>query len=438
MVDIAYPYTFSNGTIADATQVDANFDEVSTVVNGDLDNTNISANAAIALSKLGLAPGSEAFNKSTSDAITWASGLTTDTQPQIAMTANEGLLFGPGGTTAPDVALERSANNTLQLNVPGAGTLINDQFTGTASSNLSSHTANSGNTWTATLGSIELDGAGYVFCHSGTPAVYVASGLFNSKVTATCILNCKTDIDFAGVAVLDSGGDAYYLTSLNSSDSGGGWALEKYASGGSSTILQSLTGTPLVPGNVYDLSLTYSSNGTTVTLIFNVGLGATTIWTGTITDTSYPTCDQVGLFMSGATSLTTGHHIGDLNATYGGTGVLDMDGGTIINLAGLSFSGSLTFGGSTTVTVFPLAVFVGTVTYILNPTGAAAVNLPPASGLGGQYLGFMNISAYPITFNPQAGEQIASYGNGNPVVLLPYGGTSVTLFPKSAYGWYPQ
>lgn len=51
MASITYPNTFTNGTIADATQVNANFDAITAQVNGNLDATNIK-DAAITLAKL--------------------------------------------------------------------------------------------------------------------------------------------------------------------------------------------------------------------------------------------------------------------------------------------------------------------------------------------------------------------------------------------------
>lgn len=123
MAFITLPFpTFVNRTVIDASQVNANNAAILAQVNGSLDNTNISTGAAIAVSKLGLSPGGAAFNKTTTGGQTWASGLTTDTQAQIAMTSDAGLQFGPGGSTAPDVALIRSAANTLKLQVPGGGT----------------------------------------------------------------------------------------------------------------------------------------------------------------------------------------------------------------------------------------------------------------------------------------------------------------------------
>ncbi|MEW6016502.1 MAG: hypothetical protein AB1760_00345 [Pseudomonadota bacterium] len=52
MASITYSYTFSNGTVADAMQINANFNNITAQVNGNLDNSNIAAAAAIAQTKI--------------------------------------------------------------------------------------------------------------------------------------------------------------------------------------------------------------------------------------------------------------------------------------------------------------------------------------------------------------------------------------------------
>ena len=80
MAFITLPYpTFVSRTVIDPAQTNANNAAILAQVNGALDNTNISSSAAIALSKLALAPGAVAFNKTTTGGQTWASGLTTPT-----------------------------------------------------------------------------------------------------------------------------------------------------------------------------------------------------------------------------------------------------------------------------------------------------------------------------------------------------------------------
>jgi hypothetical protein len=122
---------------------------------------------------------------------------------------------------------------------------------------------------------------------------------------------------------------------------------------------------------------------------------------------------------------------------FGGTPVLDMNDGSIINVAGFSFAGGITFGGSTYTNIFPVIDFIGTVTYLLDTTGGAgSVNLPLAGSLSGQYISFINLGPNIVTFTPQSAEQINSYGNGNPVVLLLSQYDSVRLTPRASTGYY--
>ena len=128
MAIITLPNVFIAGQILTALQLNQDFQTIYNDYNGNITNANISSSAGITLNKLSLNPGSLAFNKQATGNITWASGLTTDTQPSVAMTSDGWLEFGPGGSTAPDVYFKRSAATTIQLN-PAASTL--DIQTGT-------------------------------------------------------------------------------------------------------------------------------------------------------------------------------------------------------------------------------------------------------------------------------------------------------------------
>jgi hypothetical protein len=171
MPDIVYPYNFTNGTLAQAPQVDANFAAVTAVVNGALTNSNLSSVAAIALSKLGLNPGSIAFNQSTTGQATWASGLTTDIQPRVQLMTDKGLQFGPGGSTAPDIELIRSAVNTLQILTPSGGPGIYDGNGGTLQ-NFATITLASGGVFNLNGGSIS--GTSFPMVNNGR--LYLTSG----------------------------------------------------------------------------------------------------------------------------------------------------------------------------------------------------------------------------------------------------------------------
>jgi hypothetical protein len=127
---VTIPYTFSPNTTIFSSQVNSNFTALANVINGGLDHTNLSSSAGITLSQLNLNPGGQAFNKTTIGATTWCSGLTTDTVPSVAMVAGGGLQFGPGASGSLDVALKRTAANTLQLNNTSSGSGILDMNSG--------------------------------------------------------------------------------------------------------------------------------------------------------------------------------------------------------------------------------------------------------------------------------------------------------------------
>jgi len=122
MSSITLPFTYTDGQVLTAAELNACDTTIYNDYNGNITDFNIAGSAAITLTKLGLNPGSQAFNRMTTGNKTWSSGLTTDTQPGVTMTSDGWLEFGPGGTTAPDVYLYRSAANTLKLAVPGGGT----------------------------------------------------------------------------------------------------------------------------------------------------------------------------------------------------------------------------------------------------------------------------------------------------------------------------
>lgn len=121
MSSITYPSNLTPGTTNLSAQVNANFAAVAAIVNGQLDSTNLKLSAGITVNQLGLNPGGEAFNKSGSGTLTWASGLTTDSVPRVAMTTDKGIEFGPGGSGSLDTGLVRSAASTIQINDTAGG-----------------------------------------------------------------------------------------------------------------------------------------------------------------------------------------------------------------------------------------------------------------------------------------------------------------------------
>lgn len=120
---ITIPYTFSPNTVIVSAQVNANFSTIAGVVNGNIDNSNLSAGANISLSKLNLTQ-SLLNLQATGTSLAVGAGETGDTVERVGMLGNGQLVFGPGTATAVDVGLTRTATGTLQVNnaSTGAGT----------------------------------------------------------------------------------------------------------------------------------------------------------------------------------------------------------------------------------------------------------------------------------------------------------------------------
>jgi hypothetical protein len=110
---ITIPYSFSSGTPAQSSQVNANFTAVTTVVNGNIDNANIKASAGIVPSKLSLI--SEYLNLQATDNRGFSSGVTGDTVPRVTLNTRGSIDFGAGSATAMDLALIRADANTLKV-----------------------------------------------------------------------------------------------------------------------------------------------------------------------------------------------------------------------------------------------------------------------------------------------------------------------------------
>lgn len=124
MANIVYPVAYIDGQTLPAVNLTNNFLAITAQVNGSLDNSNISASAAIALTKLDLT--TQAFNKRGAGNNTWASGVTGDTNPRVTMTSDGYVTMGAGGASSPDVGWQRSSANTMRPFVPGGGTPVLD------------------------------------------------------------------------------------------------------------------------------------------------------------------------------------------------------------------------------------------------------------------------------------------------------------------------
>lgn len=115
---VTLPYTFVAGTQLPAYKLNACYQTIYNEFNGNITDTNIKNTAAIALSKLGLNPGTAALNQRTTGNVTWCAGILADTQPRISLNSDGSLGFGPGGVTVLDTHLFRDTGPVLKLMEP--------------------------------------------------------------------------------------------------------------------------------------------------------------------------------------------------------------------------------------------------------------------------------------------------------------------------------
>lgn len=117
---ISIPYIFSPNTLIQSSQVNANFSTIASVVNGNLDNTNIIAGANINPSKLNLTTTYLNLLAATTT-LGFGVGQTGDTVARGGIFGDGSYQFGVGGASATDIGWKRSAANTIQLFIPNGG-----------------------------------------------------------------------------------------------------------------------------------------------------------------------------------------------------------------------------------------------------------------------------------------------------------------------------
>ena len=104
MGNITLTHTFANATVADATKVNTNFTDITSVVNGSIDGTNISAGSTISAASLSVTGSVTATTSLISDTIaekTAATGVTID-----------GTLIKDGGATLATPVINTSISGT--------------------------------------------------------------------------------------------------------------------------------------------------------------------------------------------------------------------------------------------------------------------------------------------------------------------------------------
>ncbi len=146
---ISKPFTFVDGDPILAGQHNDNYDAIYGAVNGNLDNSNLTASANIALSKLN-ATTELLIKKASGNAL--SAGLVADTVGRVSLN-NSGLItFGAG--SSQDMALKREDANTLAVRDAGDSAYKNLKVAGlTASGALAGTGLTLSSTFSGTSGS---------------------------------------------------------------------------------------------------------------------------------------------------------------------------------------------------------------------------------------------------------------------------------------------
>lgn len=399
--DIVYPYTFSNGQILPAGQLNGNFDAVTDVVNGGITNGNIDAAAAISLSKLDLT--TIAMILRTTGNPAWAAGVTGDTQPRVALMSQGSVGFGAGSASALDTFLFRTAANTLRLQ-DSAGTAY-----GTL--NLGALGFINGSTMTLTPATIAADRAITVKDPLGAADLRFANGSFNTNGViysdSSGRFNC-TATGGSGTKVLTSvAGAAPTFTTYTGGFGGDG------SDGALAPSTSSISGQ-------YNATTYTVANG--VTLTVNTGTiinatGAVTIGGGASGSVVAGNNGPRG----GAAGTTT------LNPTPGGGPSGGMSGSTAVS-AGAGGAGGSCLGvggtggsGAGSILIQPTPVWVpgvSSVPLVGSGGGAGSSNGGGDGGSGGGRLSILAVGAISIaagatvSSNGQVGSNASSNGGG--------------------------
>lgn len=271
---LTIPNSFTDGTTASATQVNANFTAVTTVVNGNIANANIKSAAAISLSKLDLT--TELFVLRTAAERCISAGTTGDTVPRVGFDSSGRIFFGPGSATATDLLIKRTDANTLAIRnagdsadknltvgaITGSGAASFDSLSLTTK--LTAGNGGTGNNITPSVGTMLVgDGTKFVTIGPGSSGqVPVSNGTTIAMGTPSSGSKCIISTKSAGFTANDATGTIYVITA-------------------SSAVAVTLPASP-ADGTVYKFAVASGTAGVTFTAngaetIINGGSVATTM-----------------------------------------------------------------------------------------------------------------------------------------------------------------
>lgn len=114
---LTIPYSFVAGTPTNVSKMNSNFNAISTVVNGNLDDSNIKTAANIALTKLNLTQELPILRSAANRC--FSAGVTGDTSYRLSIFSDGTIKFGAGGASAQDLMIERQDANTIAIRDAG-------------------------------------------------------------------------------------------------------------------------------------------------------------------------------------------------------------------------------------------------------------------------------------------------------------------------------
>lgn len=279
---LTIPNSFTDGTTASATQVNANFTAITTVVNGNIANANIKSAAAISLSKLDLT--TELFVLRTAAERCISAGTTGDTVPRVGFDSSGRIFFGPGSATATDLLIKRTDANTLAIRNAG-DSADKDLTVGglTASGNVAGVNGTFSGPVAGTTGTFSGAAQATALTLTTTPLPYTSGGTgLATAATGTVLVGNGTGYTAVGPGssgqVLKSNGTTLAMGAVGGSFGGDGsaGAVTKGATTETTQLqLNATTFTQTVSttwapysGTVVNATSTCNFNGTT-----NVGTG---------------------------------------------------------------------------------------------------------------------------------------------------------------------
>lgn len=211
---LTIPNSFTAGTPAQSSQVNANFTAISNLINGNISNSNIKSAAAIAPSKLDLTQAIPILRASGSTC--FGAGNTGDTEYRCVVTSDGYLQLGVGSSTAPDIMIKRESGPLVAIRDSADSAYADLKAKAlTLSGALSGTSA----TLSGNLGAVDGTFSGNVSGVGGafSGAVSGTTGTFSSSLQATALTLTSTPLPISsGGTALGSAGTAGQSIRINS------------------------------------------------------------------------------------------------------------------------------------------------------------------------------------------------------------------------------